>query len=130
VFDNQLPNIGRVLVFERADALWPQSLLIFGASSSYPMLKYLKRLFGRIVFVHSAGNVDREVVRHEGPDFLVMQTTARFMIEPPNTGFVLGAAVTSKMASNPEARARALASSGAQPHPRNQPYYRMLDLDS
>lgn len=127
-FDNGLPNIGRVLVFEDAEALWSSSLVIFGASSSYPMLKYLKRLFGRIVLVHSAGNVDPEVVAHERPDYLMMQTTARFMITPPGHGFRLADAVAEKLRGVDEtSRARALASAAkADTDPRNLPYCRML----
>lgn len=129
-FDNELPNIGRVLVFENADAPWPNSLLLFGASSSYRMLRYLKRLFRRIVFVHSAGNVDPQIVQHERPDYLVMQTTARFMITPPGHGFRLADAVAEKLRGADEAlRARALASAEkAQADPRNLPYCRMLDV--
>lgn len=129
VFDNGLPNIGRVLVFESTQALWTNALMIFGASSSYPMLKYLKRLFGRVVFVHSAGNVDVEIVRHERPEYLVMQTTARFMITPPSHGFCLRDAVVEKLRDVDEAaRARALASAAnAGDDPRNLPYCRMLD---
>ena len=130
VFDNHLPNIGRVLVFGSSQALWPHSLLMFGASSSYPMLKYLKRLFRRIVFIHSAGNVDAEIVLHERPDFLVMQTTARFMIEPPHTGFSLSDAVTTKLGSaSAEVRSRAVASMSAAPHQEeNLPYCRMVKV--
>ena len=127
VFDNHLPNIGRVLVFDDDAAPW-SSLLLFGASSAYPMLKYLKRLFRRIVFVHSAGNVDAEIVRHERPDYLVMQTTARFMITPPDTGFKLGAAVGTKLqAAEEETRLRALASADrARIDARNLPYCDMI----
>ena len=129
VFDNDLPNIGRVLVYENANAAWPNSLLLFGASSSYRMLRYLKRLFRRIVFVHSAGNVDPEIVRHERPDYLVMQTTARFMVTPPGHGFRLADAVAEKLRGADDAtRARALASAAkAGADPRNLPYCRMLD---
>jgi hypothetical protein len=128
LFDNHLPNIGRVLVFDNAGAPW-SSLLMFGASSAYPMLKYLKRLFRRIVFVHSAGNVDVEVVRHEQPDYLVMQTTARFMVTPPETGFRLADAVAAKLqGANDDARARARASAGkAQLDAKNLPYCRMTE---
>jgi hypothetical protein len=129
VFDNGFPNIGRVLVFEQGGALWDQCLLIFGASSSYQMLKYLKRLFGRIVFVHSAGNVDPEVVHHERPDYLVMQTTARFMIEPPDTTFRLGEAVKQKMLNADDNGVVRAASAGpeAAVDPRNKPYRDMVE---
>jgi hypothetical protein len=128
LFDNHLPNIGRVLVFDDANAPWG-SLLLFGASSAYPMLKYMKRLFRRIVFVHSAGNVDVEIVRHERPDYLAMQTTARFMVTAPATGFRLADAVAAKLqGANDDARARARASAErAQADARNLPYCRMVE---
>lgn len=128
-FDNHLPNIGRVLVFERAAAVFDKTLLLFGASSSYPMLKYLKRVFGRVVFVHSAGNVDTALVAHEQPDYLVMQTTARFMITPPGSGFVLAHAVTGKLnEADAQVRARGVASAAtASANVKNLPYCRMLD---
>lgn len=130
-FDNHLPNIGRVLVFQEEDAPWDRSLLLFGASSSYPMLKYLKRLFRRIVFVHSAGNVDTSIVAHERPDFLVMQTTARFMITPPDTRFALRRAVAEKLRSaDAQARARARDSAlAAAQDTKNLHYCGMLDID-
>lgn len=130
-FDNHLANIGRVLVLEDAQALWPHSMLVFGASSSYPMLKYLKRLFARIVFVHSAGHVDQAIVRHEQPGFLVMQTTARFMIEPPAIGFNLADAVVIKMANaalESRARAHAVAKTAAA-NSKNLPYCQMLGTE-
>ena len=128
VFDNHLPNIGRVLVFGDAGAPWG-SLLLFGASSAYPMLKYLKRLFRRIVFVHSAGNADAEIVRHERPDYLVLQTTARFMVTPPDTGFRLADAVAAKLqGANDDARLRARASAAkARADARNLPYCQMTE---
>lgn len=130
-FDNHLPNIGRILVFDDARALWPHRVVIFGASSSYPMLKYLKRLFRRIVFVHSAGNVDSAIVAHERPDYLIMQTTARFMITPPDIGFVLHSAVADKLRhADEQVRARAAASAvKAALDTQNLPYCDMLEMD-
>lgn len=123
VFDNGLPNIGRVLVFEAQEAPWSLSLLVFGASSSYPMLKYLRRLFRRVVFVHSAGNVDRSVIALERPDLLVTQTTARFMIEPPGTGFNLKSAVAGKLSkAQGDAPAAAVTVSD-----KNRPYLEMME---
>lgn len=98
VFDNRLPNIGRALVFENSLAIYPWKMVIFGASSSYPMLKYLKRLFGRLVFVHSAAQVDEAVLLHEQPDFLLLQSNGRFLVQPPNLNFSLTDAVFRKTA--------------------------------
>ncbi len=127
-FDNGLPNIGRILVLDAVNALWSGVLVMFGASSSYPMLKYLKRLFRRIVFVHSAGNVDPEVVRHERPDYLVMQTTARFMIEPPNTNFHLRDAMKQKLRNvdNRNAPHAVATTHDVDVDPRNALYMQMM----
>jgi hypothetical protein len=97
-FDNRLPNIGRVLVFECEAPCYPLRLLLFGASSAYPMLKYLKRLFRRTVFVHSAAGVDPRVVAHERPDVLLCQSTSRFLVTPPRCDFSLADAVRAKQA--------------------------------
>lgn len=130
-FDNHLPNIGRVLVLGENAAPWDKSLLIFGASSSYPMLKYIKRLFRRVVFVHSAGRIDTGIVAHERPDFLVLQTTARFMITPPDIRFDVRAAVAEKLRhADAAARARAEDSSArAIMDRKNLPYCEMLEIN-
>ncbi|UDM53334.1 hypothetical protein [Cupriavidus sp. MP-37] len=97
-FDNRLPNIGRTLVFENEGALYERRLLLFGASSSYPMLKYLKRLFQRVVFVHSAAQIDVRVVEHEQPHALLLQSNGRFLVQAPDLGFVLQHAMQTKLA--------------------------------
>lgn len=98
IFDNRLPNIGRTLVFEHADAVYPYKLVVFGASSGYPMLKYLKRLFSRVVFVHSAAQVDVAVLQHEKPDALLLQSNGRFLVQAPHLRFSLADAVRTKLA--------------------------------
>ncbi|MCY1331576.1 hypothetical protein D9M68_161320 [compost metagenome] len=97
-FDNRLPNIGRTLIFENTGAVYERRLLLFGASSSYPMLKYLKRLFQRVVFVHSAAQVDVRVVEHEQPHALLLQSNGRFLVQAPHLGFVLQHAMHAKLA--------------------------------
>jgi len=83
-YDNGLPNFGRLLVIEYPEAVSTGVCLIFGSSSSYSMLNYLCRLFRRIVFVHSAGNLDPEVIASVAPDTLVAQTNARFVVQVPS----------------------------------------------
>ncbi len=86
VFDGVLPGAGRKFEYAQREALWPLRLLWFGSSSTHTALKYLGRLFQRVVFVENAGAVDPALVRQERPDVLVMQTTARYLIEPPAMG--------------------------------------------
>lgn len=83
-FDNGLPNFGRLLVIEYPDALVEGTCLVFGSSSSYSMLNYLCRIFKRFVFVHSAGNIDPELVSAVAPDYLAAQTNARFVVQVPS----------------------------------------------
>ena len=128
MLDNRLPNIGRVLVFESEQVPYEGTLLVFGASSAYPMLKYLKRLFSRVVFVHSAGHVDRRIVDHERPAALLLQSNGRFLIQPPRTDFSLANAVRTKVAEGGEAARRHAAQLLAQA-PRSAmdlPYVDML----
>lgn len=120
-YDNRLPNFGRVLVYEQEAAPYPQRLLMFGASSSYPMLKYLKRLFRRVVFVHSAAQVDPLVVEHERPDLLLLQSNARFLVQPPHLGFNLVHTMKAKLAeASPAVQAHAAELVAAK---RQQPAY-------
>lgn len=83
VYDNGLPNFGRLLVIEYPDAVHDGVCLIFGSSSSYSMFNYLCRFFRRLVFVHSAGNIDPALIASVQPDFLVAQTNARFVVQVP-----------------------------------------------
>ncbi|WP_030071956.1 glycosyltransferase family 2 protein [Halomonas alkaliantarctica] len=97
-YDNGLPNFGRLLVIEYPKALMPKTCLIFGSSSSYSMFNYLSRLFQRIVFVHSAGNVDPELARAVAPEFLATQTNARFVVQTPKVTHSLDEVIHQKCA--------------------------------
>lgn len=82
-FDNGLPNFGRLLVLANDKALLPGTCLIFGSSSSYSMFSYVCRLFQHVVFIHSAGSLDPELIKAVRPDYLVVQTNARFVVQVP-----------------------------------------------
>ncbi|MCS2609147.1 alginate O-acetyltransferase AlgX-related protein [Halomonas dongshanensis] len=97
-FDNGLPNFGRLLVLVYPKALLTSTCLIFGSSSSYSMFNYLSRLFQRVVFVHSAGSLDPELVEAVRPEFLVVQTNARFVVQIPKVKQPLEALVADKRA--------------------------------
>jgi alginate O-acetyltransferase complex protein AlgJ len=90
--DNAVVNTGRLMVFLEREPVWPGKLLLFGSSSSYSMLSYLRRLFAWVIFVHSAGSVDPALASRERPDYLVTQTTGRFAIIPPRLDFNQAAA--------------------------------------
>lgn len=95
-YDNGLPNFGRLMVMEYPKALVPGTCLLFGSSSSYSMFNYLCRLFQRVVFVHSAGNVDPALVEAVAPGYLAAQTNARFVIQVPTVAYSLQEMVQEK----------------------------------
>ncbi len=99
VYDNGLPNFGRVIVIQYPDALEDVSCLVFGSSSSYSMFNYLCRFFRTLVFVHSAGNLDRSLIDSMAPDYLIAQTNARFMIRPPVADYNLRNTIIEKQNS-------------------------------
>ena len=82
-YDNGLPNFGRVIVWENSDAFLDQCCLVMGASSSYMMFPFLVRVFRRVVFVHSAGNIDASLVQAVSAQAVLVQTNARFMVRAP-----------------------------------------------
>jgi hypothetical protein len=98
VFDNGLPNFGRLMVMEYPDALVDGTFLVFGSSSSYSMFNYLCRIFKRFVFVHSAGNIDPDLVAAVAPDYLAAQTNARFVVQVPSASQCLEEVIRQKCA--------------------------------
>lgn len=83
VFDNNVDNFGRIIVMYNSDAVIDQSLLIFGSSSSYTMFHYICRLYTSVVFVHTAGNIDHDIIEKVRPDSICLQTNARFVVKAP-----------------------------------------------
>lgn len=82
-YDNGLPNFGRVIVWENSNAFLDQCCLVMGASSSYMMFSFLVRIFRRVVFVHSAGNIDVSLIHSIAAQVVLVQTNARFMVRTP-----------------------------------------------
>ena len=97
-YDNGLPNFGRLLVIENPEALVAGTCLLFGSSSSSSMFNYLSRVFQRFVFVHSAGNIDPELVAAVAPDYLAAQTNARFVVQVPTVSYRLEEMIPQKCA--------------------------------
>lgn len=83
MYDNHLPNMGRVMMLRNADAVLDERCVIFGSSSSYTMMEYTARVFSEVVFIHSAGHVDAALLRQLEPSTLLLQTNGRFVVRPP-----------------------------------------------
>lgn len=97
VYDNGLPNFGRLLVIAYPKALTPGTCLIFGSSSTSSMFNFISRLFQKVIFIHSAGNLDPEVVAAIEPDYLVVQTNARFLVQVPSLNQSLSKTIIDKI---------------------------------
>lgn len=114
-YDNQLPNFGRTLIVDNPDASSDHKLVMFASSSGYSMLHYLYRVFKRIIFVHTAGNVDKQLLQTLGGDFVVSQTNARFVIRAPKVGVSVKKLMQQKLrAETASARATLLQKSQQQ----------------
>lgn len=108
VYDNQLPNFGRALVVYNDDAPLNRTLLMFASSSGYSMLHYLYRVFKRIVFVHTAGNIDHNLISAVAADYVVSQTNARFVVRAPKMGISVSKLMRGKLTSESKSARRAL----------------------
>ncbi|MAF66724.1 MAG: hypothetical protein CMJ84_13835 [Planctomycetes bacterium] len=83
VFDNNVDNFGRTIVMFHQHAVFDETLLLFGSSSSYTMFHYLCRLYTSVVFIHTAGNVDHKIIDIVKPNCICVQTNARFVVKAP-----------------------------------------------
>lgn len=95
-YDNLLPNMGRVIIIRNAGALYPAKCMIFGSSSTYSFFDYISRVFSEVIFIHSAGSIDVEVVERERPDYLIAQTNGRFVVRPPSVEYSLAGEILDK----------------------------------
>ncbi|QDV66603.1 hypothetical protein Poly24_02900 [Rosistilla carotiformis] len=103
VYDNGLPFFGRIVVTENRDALLKKTCLVFGSSSSYPMLKYSSRIFHRVVLAHTAANLDPQLISKLKPDYVVGQTNARFIVRVPKLNYCIPALIQKILSEQTEA---------------------------
>ncbi|HEU5104691.1 MAG TPA: hypothetical protein VFU11_02495 [Solirubrobacterales bacterium] len=82
VFDNQVVNHGRVVVFEQEGEPGPTCVL-FGESFAQHLVLFLKESFRRLVYVHTSMLVE-EVLEAEHPDVVISLPVERFLIRVPD----------------------------------------------
>ncbi|MFD1215440.1 alginate O-acetyltransferase AlgX-related protein [Microbulbifer celer] len=97
VYDNHLPNLGRVIVFLNEGALLNTKCVIFGSSSSYSFFNYAARIFSTLIFVHSAGSIDAGLLEIEKPEYVLAQTNGRFVVRAPVVTYDLEAEMDAKL---------------------------------
>lgn len=82
VFDNQIPNHGRVLIYERPD-FDGASCVVFGESFVENLLVFLGETFSRLIVVHTSMFVG-EILEQERPDVVLSLPLERFLIRVPD----------------------------------------------
>ncbi|MFK4136211.1 hypothetical protein ACI2KR_28610 [Pseudomonas luteola] len=83
VFDNNIVNFGHILILQNNDARLNATCIVFGGSSAKDTLIYILSMqFSRVVFVHTAGRIDKAIIEHEDPAYIVQQTNQRFLLSP------------------------------------------------
>ncbi|MDX1352837.1 MAG: hypothetical protein R3254_07485, partial [Thiomicrorhabdus sp.] len=97
VYDNHMPNFGRVIIAINNRAVFHHRLIIFGSSSTYTMLHYVCRTFTEVIFVHTASNVDPFLMSLLSPDYVILQSNGRFLIKPPSARYRLKLDIREKL---------------------------------
>jgi hypothetical protein len=95
IFDNQVHNHGRVMIFEQSGHdSEGSSCVVFGESFVQNLLVFLKETFSRLVYVHTSMLVP-EIIEAEEPDVVLSFPLERFLIEVPDDSVgIAGLAVT------------------------------------
>lgn len=81
VFDNEVTNHGRVMVYEREGD--GPTCVLFGESFANYLLVFLKETFRRLVFVHTSSFIGG-VLERERPDVVFSLPLERFLIRVPS----------------------------------------------
>lgn len=110
VFDNEIHNHGRIRIYEPDVPKYPDyKCICFGDSFSVNMVPWLIPYFGRLVYVHSAAALDRDLLEAERPTHVIFQTNSRFIISPPDALGYLKESLTSKLKALEIAKRESLA---------------------
>lgn len=99
VFDNFALHHGNIRIWSHAAAPRAETVVIFGGSSAEYMVRYLSAIFRRVVSVYSAGSPDAEILRHEQPAHVILQTSQRFLTRPAALSVDSFAAAAEKIAA-------------------------------
>lgn len=101
IFENRIPNRGRLHIYENLHVSGNNVLIVFGDSFSMLLVPQLIKTFKRVVHVFSGADIDWEIVRHEKPTHILAEITSRFLIKAPNPKFSLKSELSRKVRSMP-----------------------------
>lgn len=83
-FDNKIASHGRIILFQNKHSSSQLKAVLFGDSFSTNLCRWLSAAFSRLLFIHTAGAVDAEILAQENPDCVIMQSNSRFLVAPPD----------------------------------------------
>ncbi|MBA6122367.1 hypothetical protein M9Y56_15955 [Pseudomonas juntendi] len=87
VYENRIKVRGEIVIYENPSAPNQITLMIFGDSFSVSFGDFLSHSFLRVVRIFSGADVDWAAVEFEKPDYILVETTSRFLIRSPSLDF-------------------------------------------
>ncbi|HCA00642.1 MAG TPA: hypothetical protein DEO68_00335 [Halomonas campaniensis] len=84
VFDNKIKKTGSLEINLNETAVYEKTVLLFGGSSlkAGGFARYFSYFFSRVVVINLPGSIVKEIVDHECPDHIIVQTNERYLISP------------------------------------------------
>jgi hypothetical protein len=82
IYDNSVPDNGRIRIFNNQDALHKGRLVLVGDSFSYRIAELLCHLFETVYHFHGQF-IDRKLVNLIQPNYFLFEQTERFFIREP-----------------------------------------------
>lgn len=84
VFDNFVEGTGSFRIFYNKNAKNKSKILMFGGSSlsSGSLFNYFSYSFEKVFVINLPGSIILDLVNHVNPDYILIQTNERYMINP------------------------------------------------
>lgn len=97
-FINGIHNHGRVHRYENPSSPSSSRMLLFGDSFSVNLAPWLGLCYREVLYIHTAGSIDTEIVDKFKPDILIAQTNTRFLVRAPIVGLHVPTLIMQKIA--------------------------------
>ena len=82
IYDNSVPDNGRIRLFENSNALVKEKILFVGDSFSYKLADIASQIFQSVFHFHGQF-IDKECLRIIHPKYFIFEQTERFFIKEP-----------------------------------------------
>ncbi|MGM0831826.1 MAG: hypothetical protein ACQEUK_03240 [Pseudomonadota bacterium] len=84
VFNNKIKGTGNIKIYVNNDSFYNEKIVMFGGSSldSGNFARYFSYFFARVVVVNLPGHIVMQIIEHEKPSHLILQTNERYLVAP------------------------------------------------